>query len=227
MAPSTPVDPRFARKVRELMKSNEMPIAQLAEATNIEPSHLSRILSDNDSTRRAPQFDHVLAVARALGVRVAELIDGTAITEAAFEWIPRAQFEKESKAREGAQSEATAARDAVASLRAQIDSVKREDAALRKRLTAAESQVRDLRHENAGLAAEATSAKKQKDAAILNAYQNYNACVHALAQVESMKKQLEGANNTAGWGWTLAGLGALSTVLAAANNSEGPKNRRK
>ncbi|MBK6381781.1 MAG: helix-turn-helix transcriptional regulator [Chitinophagaceae bacterium] len=81
--------------------------AVLAQRAELTPSLLSRLTTENLSTRRDPQIEYILALARVLEVAPAELVAGTEAEPILGQWIPRYEFEKEVQARNEAQAEAS------------------------------------------------------------------------------------------------------------------------
>ncbi|MBZ0116736.1 MAG: helix-turn-helix transcriptional regulator, partial [Sandaracinaceae bacterium] len=80
----------FAAEIRARTKAAGLSLAQLAERAELDASLVSRLTNG----QRAPRPEHVVAIARALGVGPLEL--GTEAAKAmTIEWVARAELERE------------------------------------------------------------------------------------------------------------------------------------
>jgi transcriptional regulator with XRE-family HTH domain len=225
-SPSSPTEPDFAGRVRALLNTKGMTLAQLAQGTELDASLLSRLTAENDSTRRAPQIEHVFAIARSLGTSPAELVQGTSAASILGEWVRATEYAREAQARAAAQQEATELRSQVAELTAVAAARGRECDDLRTRLTGAERALAQAQRERDGLRARQTEVERQRQEALATAFRHQQLTAAAQAQVENLAQQLQGAKSSATTAWTITGLGALTAILSGSSKSR-PKGRRR
>lgn len=79
---------RLNDRVKRLREAKQMKQGDLAVAADLDPAALSRILAGE----REPRMEHLIAIARALDVTVAELVGGTDGDAALREWVSVDQF---------------------------------------------------------------------------------------------------------------------------------------
>jgi transcriptional regulator with XRE-family HTH domain len=126
-------------------------MAELARRSGLDPSLLSRLAAKDRATRRAPNLEHVLALARALGVTAPELVAGTDAAGVFSDWLPRSTFEAEVAARLEAQRTHDEARGKLAAaegelsvVREQLQQAERRASDEARRARAAEARVGEL-----------------------------------------------------------------------------------
>lgn len=217
----------FARRVRELLDARKQSIAELAERAELAASLVSKLLTDTDATRREPRLEHVLTIARALETAPRELVLGTNAEALLGEWVPRAEFDEESKARSAAQTEAAqlrtefaGARSESASLRSMVDQVSREVTTATQRLTDVEANARrahtTLRVARESAEARLASALVERDRALAIAQQNYQAWANARSQLLQLQREVTEAKGSASAGWVAALVGTVGGAILGA-----------
>jgi len=228
MPPTSPKS--FASRVREFMGQRDLTPAALARKAELAPSLLSRLTTENESTRREPQIEHVLALARGLEIAPAELVAGTDAESVLSLWIPREEFEKEVQARHKAQVEAAVLRTDQAGLKRELEALRSElDQMSRQTAQASLGQV-EARREQAGLRIAAAAAEarligaiQERDQALGLAQRNYDAWAHAQAWILDLQRQAEASKGTA-WFTGLLGVG-IGAFLREAAEDPGKRSR--
>lgn len=220
----------------------------LARSAGLAPAALSRLLSGE----RGLRMDQAVALARALGVSVLELTQGTTAEGIVSEWVPRAEFDRADKARvdverelEVARAEASARVAEAANLRVSVKSLSSETAGLESevaklRAEAAraeqlsqanaglKNQVHQLRAQVASLDARATRLQEEAANAVDMANRNYRAWETARTQLVTVEGALTKAkSDTVGVAVVTGALAALATAMLAspAETSSGGRRR--
>jgi transcriptional regulator with XRE-family HTH domain len=226
----------FGRRVRELIDKTGLTIAELGERTELAPSLISKLLTETDAARREPRLEHVLAIARALGLPPRELVLGTSAESLLGEWVPRAEFEGESAARTNAQSEAAALRTELAGARseastqlAMVDQISKELASTTQRLAEVEATSRRklaaMRVAQESAEARLAAALVERDRALDLARQNYQAWANARSHVLQLQREVTDARDSATVGWVTALVGTVGgAILGAAAAEPEPVN---
>jgi transcriptional regulator with XRE-family HTH domain len=221
----------FARRVRDLLDARKHSIAELAERAELAASLVSKLLTDTDASRREPRLEHVLAIARALEIAPRELVLGTTAEALLGEWVPRAEFDEESKARSAAQTEAAqlrtelaGARSESASLRSTVDQLSQEVTTVTRRLGDVEANARRehtaLRVARESSEARLASALVERDRALAIAQQNYQAWANARSQILQLQREVTEAKGSASAGWVAALVGTVGGAILAAAAAE-------
>ena len=217
--PPTPAS-SFATRVREVMTQQGLSSAVLAQRAELTPSLMSRLTTDNLSTRRDPQIEHILALARALEVAPAELVAGTEAESILGQWIPREELMKEVQARSRAQAEASELRTELAgvrselgTLRTELEQMGQEVARASQRAAEAEASARRelpaLRAAKGAAEAKLAQALAERDQALADAQQNYRAWANAHSQALNLQRQVANADGKA------VILGLIGTAVGA------------
>ncbi|HZI11634.1 MAG TPA: helix-turn-helix domain-containing protein [Myxococcus sp.] len=226
----------FARRVRGLLDAKKHTIAELADRAELAASLVSKLLTDTDAARREPRLEHILAMARALEVTPRELVLGTTAEAQLGEWIPRTEFDEESKARSTAQTESArlrtelaGARSEAAALKTSVDQLTQELAAVTRRLSDVETRARQeqtaIRVSRASAEAKLASALVERDEALAQAQQNYQAWAKARSQILQLQREVADAQGAASAGWITAILGTVSGAIlgSAASQPSAPR----
>ena len=100
----------FGDKIRRMLDEAKRTQADVADAAELAPAVVSRIMS----SERPPRMEHILALARALEVSPGTLVLGTSASSVLGEWVPRTQLDAEAKCRAEAQRELDVARSKLA-----------------------------------------------------------------------------------------------------------------
>src|SRR5262245_15806872 len=127
----------FALRVRELLAARGISLSQLAVLSGLDPSLVSRLLTENADVRREARLEHVLAIGRAREMSPAELVAGTDALPLIGEMVPRDELRQESEARAAAQAEA-------ATLRADLAGARREVAGLQTTIDKLQRKIAEL-----------------------------------------------------------------------------------
>jgi transcriptional regulator with XRE-family HTH domain len=210
----------FARRVRDLLDARKHSIAELAERAELAASLVSKLLTDTDASRREPRLEHVLAIARALEIAPRELVLGTTAEALLGEWVPRAEFDEESKARSAAQTEAAQLRTELAGARSESQEV----TTVTRRLGDVEANARRehtaLRVARESSEARLASALVERDRALAIAQQNYQAWANARSQILQLQREVTEAKGSASAGWVAALVGTVGGAILAAAAAE-------
>jgi transcriptional regulator with XRE-family HTH domain len=229
----------FAERVRRLREERGWSQNELAEAADLAPAALSRVLSGERELR----MEHLVALAWSLEITLTELVAGTTAAGIVIEWIPRARFEDSEKTRVGALRERDAARADAAARGAEADSLTLAVATLNERLDARERELVESRVE-----AETARAQRRELLQLRRKTTALEAHSRSLqVEVQSLRAALDRSNLEAGeyrqrWeetclrsrqlradlskakGGNLA-AGALGLFLGAVLKSENPRRR--
>jgi len=229
---AAPVPPKtFAHRIRELLDAKKQTIADLADRAELAASLVSKLLTETDAARREPRLEHVLAIARALEVAPRELVLGTTAELLLGEWVPRREFDEESKARSEAQTEAAqlrtelaGARSEVLALKTGVDQLSQEVTAATRRLSDVEAAARreqtTLRVARESADAKLASALVERDHALALAQQNYQAWANARSQILQMQREVAAAKGSASAGWIAALVGTVGGAILGAAAAE-------
>lgn len=237
----------FRSRVKGLREKRGWSQVDLAREAGLAPALLSRLLSGE----RNPRMDHVSAIARALGVTVIELTEGTAVADVVKEWVPRAEFERADLARADAErdlevsrAEASALRAEAASLRESVGTLSRRSAEVERELAkcsaeasrakhlAAQNgelsgQVHALRSQVASLQAEAAHHREAAEQAGQLANRNFSAWQLARSRIAALEADLAKAkNDKMAVGVFSAALGGLAAAMLA-SPAETTRTRRR
>jgi transcriptional regulator with XRE-family HTH domain len=85
----------FAERVRKLREGKNLTQGKLAELADLSPAALSKLLNDD----RPPRMEHILALAKALGILPYELVLGTEAEASLRDWVRREELEQCEKGR--------------------------------------------------------------------------------------------------------------------------------
>lgn len=165
----------FSQRLREAIERSGHTAAEVARRADLDASVVSRLTSKDDATRREPNLELVLALARVLQVTAAELVDGTDAAGVLAPWVARSMFDREVEARLAAERELAATRGVLAgsereaaALRDQLGAAEQLGAEQRKhaaeqamKLVRANAQVSQLETEVSALQASLADAKRQ------------------------------------------------------------------
>jgi len=156
-------------RVRELLESRALTQAALAERAKLSPAMLSRILS----AERAVRMEHLVALASALGVTVAELVSGTSAASVVEEWVPSELLDACQQALARGEHELTVLRAEVRARAAEADTLRNQLAEAEGRVLAARAEalrrgaelaeVPHLREELAEARAAAAGARAERN----------------------------------------------------------------
>lgn len=210
----------FATRVREVMTQKGLSSATLAQRAELTPSLLSRLTTENLSTRRDPQIEHILALARGLEVAPAELVADTEAESILGQWIPREEFMKEVQTRNEAQAEASELRTELAGVRSELKSLTTELEQMSQEVTKASQRAADaeasarrelpaLRAAKGAAEAKLAQAIAERDQAQEAANQNYRAWANAHSQALNLQRQVAQADGKA------VILGLIGTAVGA------------
>lgn len=210
----------FATRVRELMTQRGLSSADLATRAELTPPLLSRLTTENLSTRRDPQIEHILALARGLEVAPAVLVAGTEADPILGQWIPRGEFEKEIQARNEAQTEASELRTELAGVRSELTTLRNELEQMGQEVTKASQRAAEaeasarrelpaLRAAKGAAEAKLAQAIAERDQAQEAANQNYRAWANAHSQALNLQRQVANADGKA------VILGLIGTAVGA------------
>lgn len=213
MSPKQPEE--FGQRVKGLREAKGLSQGDLAKQASLAPAALSRLLTGDRTLR----MDQAVALARALGVSVVELTQGTTAEAVVSEWVPRAEFDQADRARAEAErevdlvraegdartAEANALRDSVRSLTGRVAELERDlvrvqaEAATAGELSRLNAelarQVHELQAETARLRIAAVSFKSEAEKAIQLANGNYSAWQSAMSRLHALEGNLVKANN--------------------------------
>ena len=221
----------FGRRVREILDARKQTIADLAERAELAASLVSKLLTETDAARREPRLEHVLAISRALEVPPRELVLGTTAESLLGEWVPRAEFDEESKARSASQTEAAqlrtelaGARTEVATLRSTTEQLSQEVTTTMRRLGDVEAGARreqtTLRVAREAAESKLASALVERDRALAVAQQNYQAWSNARSQILQLQREVADAKGSASAGWVAALVGTVGGAILGAAAAE-------
>lgn len=216
---SAPVVP-LAERVREL-RGQRMSQTELADKTELAPAALSRILSGE----RTPRMEHLLALAAALDVTVAELIAGTDAADIAGDWVPRGVYEES----EGRRIEAERS---LAAQAASIHASEAEKRALRTELGRLHAMVAGLQQAVAEARATAEGERAAREAAASHAAaaeQRAQRLEWALAQAQRKAAALQADLERSGKAQVATGViaAALGALVAVGSAESGPQRRKR
>ena len=220
----------FSEHARALLDLRRLSIAQLSEQAELAPSLVSKLLTDTASARREPRLEHVLDIARALQLAPAEVVGGTDAESLLAEWVPRAEFEAESKARTAAQAQAAGLRTDLAGARSEVEGLRAAIEQLTQSLaivnqqrsesdTRAQREQALLRVVKESAEARCKAALAERDNALAVAEQNYRAWANACSHLELMRRQVAESKASAG---LAAFLGTIGGALLGVAASEPP-----
>ncbi len=221
----------FARRVRDLLDAKKQTIAELADRAELAASLVSKLLTETEAARREPRLEHILAIARALEVAPRELVLGTTAEALLGEWVPRSEFDEESKARGAAQTEAAqlrtelaGARSEASALKTGVDQLSQEVATVTRRLGDVEANARreqtTLRVARDSAEARLASALVERDRALALAQQNYQAWANARSQILQLQREVADAKGSASAGWVAALVGTVGGAILGAAAAE-------
>ena len=224
----------FSARVREIMTQRGLSSAVLAMRAGLTPSLLSRLTTENLSTRRDPQIEHILALARGLEVSPAELVAGTEAEPILGQWIPRDEFEKEVQARNQAQAEASELRTELAGTRSELTTLRNELEQIGQEVTKASQRAAEaeasarrelpaLRAAKGAAEAKLAQAMVERDQALADAQQNYRAWANAHSQALNLQRQVAKADGKA---VILGVVGAAIGAMVAGDENATKKGRR-
>jgi transcriptional regulator with XRE-family HTH domain len=228
----------FARRVRGLLDARRMSISDLAQRSELEPSLVSKLLTETDAVRRDPRLEHVLVIARALEVGPRELVAGTGAEALLGEWVPRAELEAESLARTQAQTDAAASRTELAGARGESATLTATVAQLTQQLVTSTRRLGEVeaanRREQMSLriakdAAEAKflAALKERDLALECARENYFAWANARSQILQMQREVREAKSAVAITAIVSGIGGAILSAAASEPPPAAPSRRR
>lgn len=224
----------FAARVREIMTQRGINSAVLATRAELTPSLMSRLTTENLSTRRDPQIEHILALARGLEMAPAELVAGTEAEPILGQWIPRDEFEKEVQARNQAQKEASELRTELAGTRSELITLRNELEQMGQEVTKASQRAAEaeasarrelpaLRAAKGAAEAKLAQALAERDQAQEAANQNYRAWANAHSQALNLQRQVANADGKA----VILGLiGTAIGAMVAGDENTVKKSRR-
>jgi transcriptional regulator with XRE-family HTH domain len=226
----------FGERVKALREARSLSQGDVAEKAGLTPASLSRLLSGDRTLR----MDQAVALARALGVSVIELTQGTTAEGVVSGWVPRAEFDQADRGRAEAErevdlaraegeartAEVNALRESVRTLTARAAELEGEVVRLRADAARAEELSRlnaDLNRQVHGLQAEATrsrmeaaSFKNQAGQAIELANRNFAAWQSAMSQLHAVQGNLTKAKSeTVAVGVVTAALAGLAGAMLA------------
>ncbi len=216
----------FARRVRDLLEGKRVSLSELAEKSELAPSLVSKLLTETESARREPRLEHVLVIARVLEMPPGELVAGTDAESLLGEWVPRTEFEAESKARITAQADSAKLRTELAgttaeakALRNNVEQLSRSLDDATKKLAEVEARARreagTLRVARDAAESKFQAAMTERDQAWEQARTNYLAWANANSRVQHLQRELVEAKEV-GWLKTLVGTVGGAIVGAAA-----------
>lgn len=236
----------FADRIKGLREERKLSQNELAAAANISPAGFSRILSGE----RPLRMDQAVALAKAIGVTVIELVAGTTAKGVVAEWVPRKEYEAADRLRADAEHDleqanrdvqATKAengslREGVGSLTSRLATLQTELAAVQAEATRAaqlakkngdlERQVVQLGGDVARLTSHVESLTEQANVFAARANQNYQAWAHARNQVQVLEKTLASAkSDKVGVAFVSAAIGALGAAMIASPAETGRRRR--
>lgn len=241
-----PKQETFAERIHRLREAKGWSQAQLAEESDMAPAALSRIVTGERSAR----MEHLLALARALGVTLTELTMGTDASSALRDWIPREEYERCETSLRDAENELALSkaegqsrevevrslRTNIASLTADVERKGQELAVARAQAARAEllaeekaeleRSVRTLGAEKDRVEAARAELEKTASNAITQCNLNYQAVLHLKQQVNALNTDVKSAKDgQVAASLFSAALGAIVTgaVVSAAGSSSGRK----
>jgi transcriptional regulator with XRE-family HTH domain len=231
MTTETPPADLFARRIRDILEAKHLTIAELAERAELAASLVSKLLTETDAARREPRLEHVLAIARALEAAPRDLVLGTPAESLLGEWLPRDEFEAESKARSLSQTEAAqlrtelaGARSEAGALRSTVDQLSQEVATATRRIAdvevATRREVARLRVACESTEAKLAAALVERDRALAVAQQNYQAWANARSQMLQLQREVADAKGSASAGWMAALIGTVGGAILGAAAAE-------
>lgn len=215
---TTPTVP-FGERVRDL-RGERLSQTDLAERSELAPAALSRILSGE----RTPRMEHLLAIASALDVTVAELTAGTDAAASLTAWVTRETYE-EAEGRRIEAEKALAARSAAG------HAMEAENRALKAEMGRMQANLGALHQTIAEMRAAAFGERAARDAAVQAAAAS-DARAHrlewALAQAQRHAAALQADLERSGKAQVATGViaAALGALVAAGSTDSGPRRRR-
>lgn len=180
----------FAARVRSLLDAREMSLAQLADQSDLQASFLSRLLSDNEATRREPRIEHVVSIARALETTPGELLQGTEHRSLVNDWVPRSEFEAECGERVKAQAESAKARAELSGCRRGVANQQLAMLQLSDRIRGLESENATMRQLLDESAAKIECLEVEHDDLVDLAQRNYIAYRNARSHFERLRRDV-------------------------------------
>lgn len=213
----------FWRRVREELAARGLRIGDLAESAELDPSLVSRLLSENESTRREPRTEHLFAIARALGVPPSDLAHCADVEPAIRDWVSRPEFESECDARSAAQAEMARARAEAAAAQIKIESLHAANQDLLSKLDRSEQQtlafaantrreVEQLRRERDAAIANFVALEDEYQSTVDQANTNYRAFRQARAQIARLQSEIVQSNAREDLAWVVAGLAGIASL---------------
>lgn len=224
---------RFAGRVRILVALQGWSLATLAEKASLDPSLVSRLLSEREDTRRLPQMEHVLAIARVLGVSPADLVVGTEVAHVLGDWVPRRELEAEVERRLEAQravltreSDLAARASEAMALRSELNMLRHDHREASERAARAEAELRtgqsDRRVAVATLRSEREIAEQQREDALALFAEAQKELQDLRSRLEAAQRAVEAEQRTRGEGFVAGALlgGVIGAVLASRSDSQ-------
>ncbi|MGO8994559.1 MAG: helix-turn-helix domain-containing protein [Polyangiaceae bacterium] len=236
----------LAERIQRLREAKGWSQAQLAEEADMAPAAVSRLVTGE----RPPRMEHLLALARALGVTLTELTIGTDAAGALRDWISRDDYERSERNLADAENELALVKAENESRLAEIKSLQKDVATLTvgaeraaQELAASQAQAaraERLAEEKAELERTIRTVTAERDRievaraqhevaaakAIAQCNMNYQAVLHLKQQVTALSVDLKNAKDgQVATGLFSAALGAIVTgaIVSSAGSSSGRK----
>lgn len=112
----------IAERIRRLLEQRQLSQAALAEKADLGAAVLSRLLAGDRTLR----FEHLLAIARALEMTLADLVAETDAEAMLGEWVSAESFAEEARLRAEAQGRSSALEAELAGKMAELSAVRRQ-----------------------------------------------------------------------------------------------------
>lgn len=202
------------------LRSGKFSQTELAERADLAPAALSRILSGE----RTPKMEHLLALASALEVTVAELVDGTDAASAISDWVRREDYEAVEAKRLQIEKELLAERAQVQALGAEGRSLKAQMSALQTEIARLSQRVAEMSAEAEGERARREASEAAAQTAVAHGHQLRLELERTQQQLKNLRADLERSGKAqVATGVVAAALGALAGAVVASETTSSRK----
>jgi len=216
----------FSHRLRATLETKKLTQAELAERADLDSSLISKLLTDTDASRRDPRVEHIVSIARALGMTPRELVVGTTAEPVLGEWVPRDELARESEIRAQAQARATNLETNLLATKAELAAMQEEVSALSRRLGDLETASQRLRIALHKTEAALAATVSERNNAVNVATEGQAALATAKSRLLQAQREISAAQGAASAGWITAVVGTLGGIALGAASGDRPRKRR-